>query len=102
MQTERSLMRRPILPLLGLLLFSAITPAEDTGKLNIGQAIKETDARQHGVSILPNGKGLPDGRGTAKQGAAIYAAKCSACHGERGEGHEDFPVLVGGRGSLAT
>ena len=44
--------------------------------------------------------GLPAGRGTAKQGEAIYVAKCQACHGEKGTGKPNDP-LVGGMGSLA-
>ena len=34
------------------------------------------------------------------QGEAIYAAKCQACHGEKGTGKPNDP-LVGGMGSLA-
>ena len=34
----------------------------------------------------PSGKGLPEGSGTAKQGAPIYLVKCSMCHGQEGRG----------------
>jgi cytochrome c len=44
---------------------------------------------------------LPAGSGDAKQGAAVYAAKCQACHGEKGMG-KPADALVGGIGSLAT
>ena len=30
--------------------------------------------------------GLPAGRGTAAEGAVVYAAKCASCHGANGEG----------------
>src|SRR2546423_14707900 len=33
---------------------------------------------------MPDGTGLPPGRGTAPQGAAIYAHKCAVCHGPTG------------------
>lgn len=36
------------------------------------------------ISIRPDGKGLPGGWGTAKEGRAIYMIKCAACHGMTG------------------
>jgi mono/diheme cytochrome c family protein len=56
------------------------------------------------IDVLPDGTGLPDGKGTAREGAGIYAASCAACHGERGQGGSAYPGprLVGGRGTLAT
>ena len=46
------------------------------------------------VDVRPDGAGLPPGSGTPSQGAAIYARKCSACHGRTGtEG--PFDRLVG-------
>ena len=39
------------------------------------------------------------GRGDVRQGEAIFAAKCAACHGARGEG-KPMDRLVGGFGTL--
>lgn len=39
----------------------------------------------------PSGKDLPPGKGTAKQGAAIYAVKCAMCHGQNAEGLSGEP-----------
>jgi S-disulfanyl-L-cysteine oxidoreductase SoxD len=65
-----------------------------------GQAIAPGDVAPWDISIGPDGAGLPPGRGTATQGEAVYAAKCEACHGEKGvSGPND--ALVGGIGSLA-
>ena len=52
------------------------------------------------ISIATDGTGLPPGRGTATQGEAVYAAKCAACHGDKGAGRPN-DQLVGGIGSLA-
>ena len=52
------------------------------------------------ISIGPDGAGLPPGGGTAKQGEAIYADKCLACHGAKGAGRPN-DRLVGGSGTLA-
>jgi S-disulfanyl-L-cysteine oxidoreductase SoxD len=65
-----------------------------------GQAIAPDDIAPWDISIGPDGAGLPPGRGTAAQGAAIYAGKCQACHGEKGVGGSN-DALVGGIGSLA-
>jgi cytochrome c len=51
------------------------------------------------ISIGPDGAGLPAGSGTATAGAAVYDAKCLACHGQEGAGRPN-DVLVGGEGSL--
>lgn len=45
--------------------------------------------------VDPRGHGLPDGEGNVQQGAAVYAAQCAACHGQRGEGISPSPALVG-------
>ena len=51
------------------------------------------------ISIGPDGAGLPPGSGTAKQGEAVFTAKCQACHGAKGAGQPN-DRLVGGQGSL--
>jgi cytochrome c len=46
------------------------------------------------TTVFPDGRGLPQGGGTAEQGRAIYDAKCSNCHGPEGRG-ETAEELVG-------
>ena len=48
------------------------------------------------LAVSPRGTELPEGRGTAREGASIYAAKCQMCHGREGSGGA-FASLVGGR-----
>lgn len=51
------------------------------------------------ISIGPTGEELPVGRGTAKEGAALFEEKgCSGCHGEAGKGGGLAPVLQSARG----
>ena len=53
------------------------------------------------IEILPDGRGLPPGSGTAARGKDVYAQRCATCHGPTGtEGPQD--ILVGGKGTLAT
>ena len=66
---------------------------------NLGKPISPEDLAPWDVSISPDGAGLPAGSGTAHQGEQVYAAKCLACHGEKGAGKPN-DQLVGGKGSL--
>jgi cytochrome c len=67
----------------------------------LGQPIDAAELARWDISIPPSGAGLPAGSGTAKQGEAVYVAKCQACHGAKGMG-KPADALVGGAGTLAT
>lgn len=56
---------------------------------------------QWNLTISPNGKNLPSGKGNAAQGAKIFALQCAACHGPEGIGGSADP-LIGEVGSLAS
>lgn len=47
------------------------------------------------IDIDAQGHGLPRGQGSVAEGARLYAEKCAACHGERGQG-QPADALVGG------
>ena len=64
-----------------------------------GQPIAPADLAPWDIEILPSGAGLPPGSGTVAQGEAVYAAKCQACHGEKGAGQPN-DRLVGGQGTI--
>src|SRR5450755_1358810 len=66
---------------------------------NLGKPISPEDLAAWGISIGPDGAGLPPGSGTAKQGEEIFMAKCQGCHGAKGAGQPN-DRLVGGQGSL--
>ena len=62
--------------------------------MGIGRPATPQEIARLDIDVMPDGTGLPPGRGTPAEGAAIYASKCAACHGETGrEGPND--VLVG-------
>ena len=62
---------------------------------NLGKPISPADIAAWDINVLPDGSGLPPGSGTPADGARIYAAKCSACHGPEGKGGVNGR-LVGG------
>lgn len=68
---------------------------------NLGRIATATEIAAIDISIPPSGAGLPPGRGTAREGATVYAAKCASCHGAKGEG-KPADALAGGIGSLAS
>ena len=47
----------------------------------------------------PEGKELPPGRGTAKEGAGVFAKRCAVCHGQNGEGGVVRRLVVGSPGN---
>jgi S-disulfanyl-L-cysteine oxidoreductase SoxD len=77
----------------------AATTAWCTDAPQFGQPVAPGDIAAWDISIGPDGAGLPPGRGTAALGETVYVAKCQACHGEKGAGKPNDP-LVGGIGSL--
>lgn len=63
-------------------------------RFGIGRPASAEEIAARDIDIMPDGHGLPPGRGTPGEGATIYAAKCARCHGATGrEGPND--VLVG-------
>jgi cytochrome c len=53
---------------------------------NLGKPITPKEIEPWDITVMPDGTGLPPGSGTSAQGAPIYAQKCAACHGAKGEG----------------
>jgi cytochrome c len=77
-----------------LALPTGVAPAADAP--HFGQPTSPADAAAWDISIGPDGAGLPAGRGTVAEGAVVYAEKCAACHGDKGEGRTNAR-LVGGQ-----
>ena len=69
---------------LALALVLAAAGAARAEPPGLGTAITEADIAAWDISIMPDGTGLPPGRGTPAEGARVYAEKCAACHGENG------------------
>jgi mono/diheme cytochrome c family protein len=67
----------------------------------LGRPATEQDIREWNIDVSPSGAGLPEGRGTVRQGGDVFAAKCAKCHGPTGvEGPAE--ILAGGQKTLAT
>lgn len=79
---------------------SAQAVAQPTPKLptrfgTIGRAATTAEIHEWNIDVNGSGAGLPPGRGTYARGATLFAERCAACHGARGEGIPPFPKLIG-------
>ena len=69
--------------------------AQTAERHGVGRPAAPTEIAAWNIDVNPSGEGLPQGRGTAAEGARVFKAKCAACHGARGEGLTTVPALVG-------
>ena len=101
-------MRKTAVALCTVIAVQAFGPASDVVRagveatqLGLGRPPTADEMKGADIDVLPDGRGLPPGSGTAERGRDLYARRCAACHGASGkEGPAD--ILVGGNGSLAT
>ncbi len=77
---------------LALALLAAQALAAQT--YGLGRPVTAEEAKRADVTIGPEGRELPDGRGTAINGAQVYEVRCKECHGEGGVGG-DQAALIG-------
>ncbi|MBC8086745.1 MAG: cytochrome c [Phycisphaerae bacterium] len=70
------------------------TPAGWPQTFGIGSAASDAHIARLDTDVDTTGAGLPAGKGTALEGAPVYAAKCASCHGAKGEGVAPSPLLV--------
>jgi cytochrome c len=62
---------------------------------HLGRPVSPADLAAWDINVLPDGRNLPPGRGTAADGAKTFAEKCALCHGENGAGGH-AARLIGG------
>ena len=84
---------------LSLLSCAAVLFAQSP-RYGVGREPTTSELWALGITVAPDGTGLPEGSGTAVEGKAIFALKCAGCHGEKAG--DIGPSLVGGQGTLAT
>jgi len=68
----------------------------------VGRKPTADELRAWDISISPDGKELPPGRGTAKDGEPLYVQKgCAGCHGRTGSGSQ-APTLIKSDGTTKS
>jgi cytochrome c len=78
-----------------MLALAAAAGAAYAESPHLGRPVNPADLAQWDINVLPDGKNLPPGNGTAADGAKIFAEKCALCHGENGRGGH-AARLIGG------
>jgi cytochrome c len=63
-------------------------------RFGLGRPATAEEVAAWDIDVMPDGTGLPEGRGTVEEGRALYASQCMQCHGAKGEGGE-AEALVG-------
>jgi mono/diheme cytochrome c family protein len=102
MFTPNSMMRGM---LVAVAVSSSAVAQTVTDRYGFGTEIGPQDLTKFSA-IPPDGRGLPQGNGTAATGAKVFAENCAACHGDKLQGNPEKGIggdrLLGGRGTLAT
>ena len=65
---------------------------------NVGTPLSQAEIQSFDRMIGPEGKELPAGRGTVKEGAEIFARRCQICHGKSGENGLMRSLVIGSPG----
>jgi len=68
-------------------------------RFNVGTPLSQDEIKSFDFMIGPEGKELPPGHGTSKEGAAIFAKRCQVCHGQNGEGGAIRRLVLGSPGN---
>ena len=88
-----------------VLLMSVSAPVAGLAQLpsyNVGRTPAADEIRTQDITVGPAGKELPAGKGTAKEGAAIFEKRCAHCHGVNGASEGQFPALSGQRARVVN
>ncbi|MEQ1887273.1 MAG: cytochrome c, partial [Bryobacteraceae bacterium] len=74
----------------GALLLPPLTFAQQKAtaqeKATIGKPASQDKIAAINLTVFPDGRGLPDGKGTAAAGKNLFKEKCAVCHNDHGEG----------------
>lgn len=68
------------------LFATGLLQAEPVMSPHLGRPATEAEIAAANLTIYPDGTGLPPGRGTAAEGAPLFAKRCAGCHGQEGIG----------------
>jgi S-disulfanyl-L-cysteine oxidoreductase SoxD len=75
--------------------------AQDAPTYGLGRPATPEEITGWDIDVRADGQGLPSGSGSVRDGLKVYAERCAACHGDKGEGNP-MDRLVGGTGTLAS
>jgi S-disulfanyl-L-cysteine oxidoreductase SoxD len=76
-----------LLATLAVMASGAAFAAEAPAKVpHLGTPMTADDIAKWDLTIFPDGRGLPEGKGTAADGKVLFDKQCASCHGSAGRG----------------
>ena len=81
---------------LSLCVGAQVNAQAKDGFQGIGRPATPAEIAAWDIDVRPDLKGLPAGKGSARQGEELWEAKCASCHGSFGESNATFPPIAGG------
>ncbi len=73
----------------------AVNTQEKKG-FTYGRTPTKNEIAAWNIDVMPDGTGLPEGKGSVEEGDELYEAKCVSCHGDFGSGGGGYPSLAKG------
>jgi cytochrome c len=73
-------------PFVVLVLLLCARQASAAEGPKLGRPASSQDIARWSLTVFPDGRGLPQGRGAAFQGKMVYEQHCASCHGLQGQG----------------
>ena len=71
--------------MLGILSVLAFCNGAFAQEFGFGRPATEAEIEAWDIDVLPDGEGLPEGRGNVADGEQLYREKCAFCHGATGK-----------------
>ena len=97
---SRNVVRFSLLVSMSLAVCASLSAQSPT--FGVGRAPTADEVRAWDISIRPDGQELPQGHGSAKEGAQLYVQKgCAGCHGRSGSG-ANAPTLIKSDGTTKS
>ena len=84
--------------LVSVIILAAPVAGLGQSRYNVGTPLSQEEIRSFDFMLGPEGKELPPGHGTAKEGAEIFAKRCAVCHGQNGQGGIVRSLVIGSPG----
>src|SRR2546428_14135384 len=81
-----------------MILAAAVAGLAQSRIYNLGTPLSQEEIRAFDFMVGPEGKELPPGRGTAKEGGEVFAKRGAGWHGRKGGGGGAQRPGVGGPG----
>jgi S-disulfanyl-L-cysteine oxidoreductase SoxD len=72
----------------------ALARLDSLPRFGFGRKATPEEIARIDIDVMPDGTGLPEGRGTVERGRALYKNQCVQCHGSDGRG-ADYDALAG-------